>query len=418
MFFIFIIILSTYSHSFAEALDIHGEAAILIDYDTLEILYEKNSNQKLYPASTTKIMTGILAIENGNLDDLITIDQEVVDLTAGSHIALEPGEVLTLEQLLDALLIESANDAAVALAKYVSGSVEDFAKLMNDKAKSLGAMNTNFVNPNGLPDENHLTTAYDLSLIARYAMENPTFKNIVKDYRATIPITNKKTEKRYLKSANRLLYSNERILLDEQYVPIKYEGVNGVKSGYTVAAGHCLVTSLDKAGHTFIAVVLKSNTQNIYSDTHKLLNYGLDNFEKIKVCFANRFIDNFNVENGVLPFVTGITKSDGYYIVNYKDRDKIKESISFDEVLEAPIEKGQVVGSAKYLLEGKIIAETDIVTTMAIAQVPVPSLWSKIIDKWYIGVFAILIISRISIIYIRNKRRKLRRRRQTTLYKI
>lgn len=414
---IIIIIFSTYSFSFGDDLNLQAESAVLIDYDTLEILYEKHPNQKLYPASTTKIMTGILAIENGNLDDLITIDQEVVDLTDGSHIALEPGEILTLEQLLDALLIESANDAAVALAKYVSGSVEDFAKLMNEKAISLGAMNTNFVNPNGLPDEKHVTTAYDLALIAKYAMENPTFSNIVKNYTATIPPTNKKNQERYLKSGNKLLYSSNKILLNDEKIPTKYEGVNGVKSGYTVVSDHCLVTSLDKDGHRFIAVVLKANSQNIHSDTHKLLNYGLENFEKIKVCFANQFIDNFNVENGVLPFVSGITKSDEYYIINYKDKDNIKEIFSFDEVLEAPIKEGQPIGSVKYLLHGKVIAETDIVATMSIEQVPVTSLWSRIIKKWYIVIFIVLILSRIIAISINNRKRKLRRKR-TTLYKV
>lgn len=398
-------------------MDIYAEGAILLDYDTLEVLYEKNSNEKLYPASTTKIMTGILAIENGNLDDLITIDQEVVNLTSGSHIALEPGEVLTLEQLLDALLIQSANDSAVAIAKYVSGSVDEFAKLMNEKAKSLGAVNTNFVNPNGLPDENHVTTAYDLALIARYAMENPTFRNIVQNYMGTIPTTNKKSEERYLKSSNKLLYSNERILVDDKYVPIQYNGVNGVKSGYTKAAGFCLVNSLEKDNHKFISVVLKSDYEHIYSDIHKLFNYGINNFEKVKVCFANKFIDNFQVKNGNLPFVTGVTKSDSFYIVNGGDRDKIVEDISFDSGLEAPVEEGQVIGSVRYLLEDKVIAETDIVSTMSVEPVATPDLLTTLMDKWYIGVFLLLIIGRILILYSKYRRKKLRRKRRT-LYKV
>lgn len=398
-------------------MDIRGEAAILVDFDTLEILYEKNSNQKLYPASTTKIMTAILAIENGNLNDLITIDEEVVKLTYGSHIALEAGEILTLKQLLDALLIESANDAAFAIAKYVSGNIKDFSKLMNEKAKSIGAVNTKFINPNGLPDENHVTTAYDLALIANYAMKNPIFKDIVKNYTGIIPATNKKSEERYLKSANQLLYSNKKILLDGKYIPVKYEGVNGVKSGYTSDAGYCLVTSLEKNGYNFLAVVLNSDKENIYIDTHKLFNYGLNNFNKINVCFANKFIDNFNVKNGVLPFATGVTKSDSYCIVNYKNIDKIVESISFNKNLEAPIKKGQKIGSVRYLLEDKVIAEADIVSTMSIEKLPIPGFLSKIISKWYIGVFIALIMLRISILKKKKKRRKLKQKR-TSLYKI
>lgn len=398
-------------------MDIYGEAAILMDFDTLDVLYEKNSGKKLYPASTTKIMTGILAIENGNLNDLITIDQEVVDLTSGSHIALEPGEVLTLEQLLDALLIESANDSAIAIAKYISGSVDEFSNLMNEKAKEIGAMDTNFVNPNGLPDEEHVTTAYDLALIAQYAMENPRFRNIVKNHIGSIPITNKKTEERYLKSANKLLYSNEKILIDGEYIPIQYNGVNGVKSGYTKAAEFCLVNSLEKDGHKLISVVLKSNRENIYSDNHKLLNYGLKNFEKVQACFADKFVDNFDVKNGSFPFVAGVTKDDSYYTINYKDMDKIVESVSLNKDLEAPIEKGQKIGSVKYLLDDKVIAETDIVSTMSISLAPTSDLLGIIMDKWYIGIFVLLIFLRILVLYRRKLRRK-RRKKQRTLYKV
>jgi len=161
------IILGTYSISFGESLPINGEASILMDYDTKEILYNKNMDMQLYPASTTKIMTAILAIEKGNLNDIVTIDQEVVNLTEGSHIALEPGEKLTLEQLLYALLVQSANDAACAIAKHISGSIEGFTQLMNEKALELGATNTNFVNPNGLHDPNHVTTAHDLALMGQ-----------------------------------------------------------------------------------------------------------------------------------------------------------------------------------------------------------------------------------------------------------
>ncbi|MBF6841874.1 D-alanyl-D-alanine carboxypeptidase family protein, partial [Acinetobacter baumannii] len=153
--------------------------------DTGQILYEKNPHLKLHPASTTKIMTGILAIENGNLNDVVTVDDETPYVIKGSHIALEPGEKLTLKDLLYALLIESANDSALVIAKHIAGTAEEFAKMMNDKAKELGALNTNFVNPHGLTDENHLTTAYDLSLIARYAMKNETFREIVSNYTYT-----------------------------------------------------------------------------------------------------------------------------------------------------------------------------------------------------------------------------------------
>ncbi|MBU5311229.1 D-alanyl-D-alanine carboxypeptidase [Tissierella carlieri] len=413
--FIFVFLFSTYSFSYADDLTLSGEGAILIDMDTSEILYEKNSHSQFYPASTTKIMTAILAIEHGNMDDIVTIDQEVVDLTDGSHIALEPGEQLSLEHLLNALLIESANDAAVAIAKHISGSVENFSKLMNEKAKSIGALNTNFVNPNGLPNEEHMTTAYDLALIGRYAMENEKFRSIVKKYTYTIPITNKKTEPRPLKSANRLLYSTEKIDVDGKLTPIKYDGVNGVKSGYTVAAQQCLVTSLEKDGHRLIAVVLKSNGKNIYSDIHKLLNYGIENFEKVKIGFANKFINNFNVNNGVIPFVAGVSKSDSHFIVRKDQKDKVEEKIIVDETLEAPISKGQVIGKLEYLLNGKVVAETDIVSTMDVEKIPTPSIFKNILSKWYILVLIVLVFGRIVAL---NKKRKRQRRRRTSLYRV
>ncbi len=208
--FILLFLLATYNLSYAESLNLSGESAILIDMDTGQVLYAKNPHMKLQPASTTKIMTGILAIENGNMEDYVTIDDEIVKLTDGSHIALEPGEQVKFKDLLNALLIESANDAALALAKHISGSIDGFVKMMNDKAKEIGALNTNFVNPNGLTDENHLTTAYDLSLMAKYAMRNEIFREVVKNYTYIIPVTNKKNEERYLKSANKLLYSTQK----------------------------------------------------------------------------------------------------------------------------------------------------------------------------------------------------------------
>lgn len=413
--FVFIILFSTYSFSYAEELSLSGEGAILIDVDTLEILYEKNSNSQFYPASTTKIMTAILAIELGNLQDIVTVDEESVKLTDGSHIALEPGEQLSLEYLLNALLIESANDAALVIAKHISGNQDEFYKLMNDKAKSIGALNTNFVNPNGLPNEEHLTTAYDLALIGRYAMENETFRSIVKNYTYTIPVTNKKTEPRYLKSANRLIYSNEKIDVDGKLIPIKYEGVTGVKSGYTVAAQQCLVTSLEKDGHKFIAVVLKSNGKSIYSDTHKLLNYGLENFEKIQLGHANKFVDNYTVENGLVPFVAGVTKTDSYFIINKDDKNNIEEKIIMEDPLVAPISKGQVIGKVQYLLSGKVVAETDIMTTMDIEIIPVPSIFKRILSKWYIFIFLLIIVGRVSAL---NRRKKVRKRRRSSLYRV
>ena len=411
-----VFLISTSSSSYAEDLSIFGESAILMDFETSQVLYEKDIHSKFYPASTTKIMTGILAIELGNLKDIVTIDQEVVDLTDGSHIALEPGEELSLEQLLNALLIQSANDSALAIAKHISGDLDSFNQLMNDKAKELGALNTNFVNPNGLHDDLHVTTAYDLALIARYAMENETFRSIVENHTSVIPITNKKTEPRYLSSGNKLLYSNQKINVDGQNVPIKYNGSNGVKTGYTSVSQSCLVASVERDGHKFISVVLKSNGANIFSDTHKLFNYGFENFDNVQIGFSNKFIDNFKINNGLMPFVSGVTLNDSFFIVSKNERDSVEEKIIPIDGIEAPIAKDQILGKLQYLLNGELIGETDVVSTMDVDLLPKVTILDKLLSKWYVFAFALLIIIRI---YSFNRKRKLRRRRyKRNLYRV
>lgn len=409
IFLCLMIILSTYSYSFGEELILNGEGAILIDYDSMEILYEKNPNLQLYPASTTKIITGILAIELGNLEDIVTIDQEVVNLTDGSHIALEPGEEVSLKDLVNALLIASSNDAALAIGKHISGSLDKFYELMNNKAKELGAKNTNFENPNGLHHENHVTTAYDLSLIARYAMENETFRSIVKNYTYTIEPTNKKTEARYLKSSNRLLYSTEKIDVNGQAIPIKYEGVQGVKTGYTSIAQNCLVTYAEKDNQRLISVVLKSNGRNIYSDTHKLLNFGFENFESVKLGNKNEFIDNVKITNGVLPVAAAVLENDYYFPIHKDNLSKVKRLVNINEEIIAPISKGDILGTTEYYLNDRLIGKGNILSTIDVEIDPMTKLSNRLLSKWYYFAFALIIILRIIILSIKKKKRRRRR---------
>lgn len=406
--FVILVTLCTYSFSYADEINIVGDGAILIDGETGQVLYEKNPHKQFYPASTTKIMTGILAIELGDLNDIVTIDEDVIKRTEGTHIALDYDEQMTLKSLVHALLIESANDAAAAIAKNISGNVEDFATLMNQKAKEVGALNTHFTNPSGLPDEKHVTTAYDLAMIAKYAMKNDTFSNIVKQYNYTIPPTNKKDESRYITTHNKLLYSNKKIEVDGKIVPIKYEWVDGVKNGYTQAAQQCLVSSATKSGRKLICVVLKSNGTDVYVDTHKLLNYGFNDFEKTQLSFKNEFIDNIDINNGSNPLTTGIV-SDSLYVIVPKDcLNNIKKKISILENIEAPIKKGQVLGEIQYTLDGKLLGQADIISTMEISEKPKKS---NPPIKWLIILItsAILILLRVSNIIKKAKRKKRRR---------
>lgn len=411
--FILLFLLATYNLSYAENLNLSGESAILIDMDTGQVLYAKNPHMKLQPASTTKIMTGILAIENGNMEDYVTIDDEIVNLTDGSHIALEPGEQVKFKDLLNALLIESANDAALALAKHISGSIDGFVKMMNDKAKEIGALNTNFVNPNGLTDENHLTTAYDLSLMAKYAMGNEVFREVVKNYTYIIPVTNKKNEERYLKSANKLLYSTQKINVDEKIVPIKYEGITGIKTGYTVAAQNCLVASAERGNQRLIAVVLKAKGKEVYVDIHKLLNYGFDNYEKIAIAHKDQFIENIKISNGTNSMVAGILNKDLYASIPKGKGNNMEKKIYIHDTIEAPVKKGQTLGKVEYYLDGQLLGEADIVSTLNVEEIPPLNFVQKIIKKWYLLVIGILIFGRISSF----RRQRLRKKRRNSLYR-
>lgn len=392
--------------SLADSLNVTGESAILIDAETGQVLYEKNAHEKLHPASTTKILTAILVLENVSLEEIVTVDEELVHLTKGSHIALEAGEQLTVKDLLYALLVESANDAALALAKHVSGSVEDFAKLMNRKAKELGALNSNFVNPNGLSVEGHLSTAYDLSLIAKYAMQNDTFREIVSNYTYVIPVTNKKNQERVLWSSNRLLYSQNTITVDGKAVPIKYDGITGVKTGYTPEAGNCLVASAEKGNESLIAVVLKSNGTEVFSDIHKLLNYGFDSFEKVNIATQNQFVDNFEVENGIIPVVAGIIEEDLYSTIPVNSLEKISKKIIIEDKIIAPIKNGDILGRVEYFLEDNHLGSVNIISTYNVDEIPTPTLMDIILDKWYLVLIFSYILLRLFVIFKRKKRKR------------
>lgn len=405
-----IFLFSTYTFTYAsEDLNLSGQAAILIDYESGAILYEKNMDERLYPASTTKILTAILAIEYGKMDEMVTVDPEVISLTKGSHIALDYYEEVSFEDLLNALLIQSANDASLALAKHIAGSIEGFVEMMNEKAKELGAKNTNFVNPNGLHNDNHYTTAYDMALIAKYAMANETLREIASKSSYTIGPTNKKDESRYLYSTNSFFYGNDKINLNGQLIPVKYDGVICGKTGYTPEAKNCLVTLAERNGQSLIAVVLKSNGKEVYADTHKLLNYGFENFDNITLGHANEFIDNVEVENGILPYAAVVIDKTINYPLRPNSVEKVERKVMIEEDIKAPITKGDVVGTVEYYLDDHLIGKGNLISTIDILEVPPPKLYEFLLDKWYLVAFTLIISLRIIRLYNRTKRRRRRR---------
>lgn len=407
-----ITILLPITNVFAETLNINGEAAILMDYDSGETLFEKNSHLKLYNASTTKMLTAILAVENSSLDELVTVDQEVVSLTKGSHISLEPGEVLTMEQLLHALLISSSNDSALAIAKHVGGTIENFISKMNQKANELGALDSNFVNPNGLHDDRHFSSAYDLALIGREAMNNEIICNIVGKVTYEIPPTNMKTDSRYLKTTNKLLYSTELIDRNGTLVPIRYEYASGVKTGYTPQSMNCLVSYGEKNNQRLISVVLKSDGNMVFSDTQELLDFGFDNFSNTPIANLNEFIDNIPVIDGEYPVVAGVLDRNIMYPTSEANLNMIEKKVAFQDNLQAPIDKGQILGQVEYLLDGKVIGGGNILSTNFVEVDSTTVMPGKFLSKWYLFVFAFYFIMRLYVLQKRSKRRRNLRKNQ------
>lgn len=250
-----------------DIINLRAKAALLMDAYTGKIYFQKNARVRRAPASTTKIMTALLAIELGNLEDLVTISEQVPQ-TEGASIKLKAGEIISLKNLLYAAILYSANDACVAIAEHIGGNEENFIWLMNERAKEIGALETHFTNPHGLDAPEHYSTAYDLALIGRRAMENAAFQEIAKTPRTQIKSTwGKKEKTRILVNKNRLLRS--------------FEGIDGGKTGFTKEAGYCLVSSASRMGYRLIAVVL--GDKNRWQDSKTLLTAGFDYLQKFNL---------------------------------------------------------------------------------------------------------------------------------------
>jgi len=270
-----------------------AESAAVIDINSGTILYEKNMNEKRYPASITKILTTLLCLENASLTDTVTFSYKAVHSIepGSSHIAVVPDEKMSMEDCLYGIMLMSANEVCNGVAEHISGSIEGFVDLMNQKAKELGCNDTHFVNPNGLFDENHYTTAHDMALISMAAMKNPTFRKIVGTELYTIPKTNKNDE--------RYMYHKHEMLHTRNYPKYKYENCMGGKTGYTNIARWTLVTYAEKDGLELACVVMKTagpppSEPNEYTDTIKLLNYTFDNYRSYPI---ETNISDINVEN-------------------------------------------------------------------------------------------------------------------------
>lgn len=343
-----------------------AEGAILINQYTGQVLFEKNAHTPMYPASTTKILTAIIILEDLALDEVVTIDSQS-PYAGGSHIALEPDENVTVEQLVYALMIASANDAAEALAIRHSGSIEAFAEVMNQRAAEMGAINSNFENPHGMPNSDHLTTAYDLAIISKKAMENQTFRKIVSTIRYEIPPTNKKNQTRYLNSTNSFYQgmegSNSLITVKGSKIPIAYEYVTGIKRGYTVEAKNCLVSSALKDDKAYISVVLRSNGDEMYADSRMLLDLGLLGMESHILTQKDDVIETISINNKrktQIPAIIDASVSIDLPVGT--DPSVIEKKVNILNVIDLPVKKGETLGSVSYYLGERLLLTKSLVS--------------------------------------------------------
>ena len=361
-FLIIIFVLSlffniTISYADTDNIDISAESAVLIDSSSEKTLYAKNDTQKMYPASTTKIVTAILTIENCKLDDVVTVPYEAISqIPSGYSIAaLQAGEQLTVDQLLRLMLVHSANDAANVLAYHVSGSLEGFASLMNQKVADLGLEHTHFTNPSGMQNENHYTTAHDLALIMKYCMKNLTFRTLAGLKSCIIPATNK-YEGRVFQTTNELLIYNTSNVQSNYYYKYAIAG----KTGYTTEAKNCLVSVANKDGFELICVVLGAgvgynNLSGKFVDTKSIFEYGYSNYSIKKLRDSNAIATQITINNATKETkdLDLLISNDITALVTNDDSDtEFTPKITLQDNLLAPIAQGQVVGKITYTVDG------------------------------------------------------------------
>ena len=417
LFFIFMI------PSCLFAISIDCEKAILIDADTGRILFEKDAREAAFPASTTKVMTAILALENCELDEYVQANYSAIMSVpvGGSNTAIQVGENLTVEELLQCLLIASGNDAANVLAEHIGGSVESFASMMNTKADELGCINSNFANANGLHDENHYSCAYDLAIMYKYAWDTfPDFRKIVSTIQFRLPITEKYSDD------NRVFVNSNRLLIPSAGSDNKnyyYEYSTGGKTGYTKEAKNCLVASAEKNGFRLIAVVLggvQDDNGNSYRfmDTKNLFEYGFSNLSRETIVKKDSVLDTVTIENAPKNnnLLSIMPSEDLTLTIDLKDvTTTFTPTITLKEELLAPITKGDVVGSATYTIYDTQYT-INLVAGNSIERESFNLLAA--IGSFFKGLFILILCLVIIVLIIRFYNKVIRKRRKKALFNV
>ncbi len=359
--FIFTLLSLTFNISYALP-NISAKNAIAIEVSTGRILYEKNPNEKVPMASTTKIMTAIVALEQNLIDDTVVVSNNAA-WTGGSSVNLKKDDEIELSELLYGLMLNSGNDAAVAIAEHTSGTVSEFAKLMNEKAKEIGAFNTNFVTPHGLDSPEHYSTAYDMAIITKYALNNPTIRKLVSTSHYTMKFKNGKTKE--LSNTNPLLSF--------------YEGANGVKTGYTGLAGKCLVASAKRDDMEIIAVLLGDPTSKArINDSVKILDYCFNNYKLYDL--RKLYPLNFSIEikKGTCPNIKPIYESSLFLPLTDLEKNNITVRKILKEDIVAPLEINEPLGTIQFLIGNETVSEINILSPYAVKRMSIIDYIKKI----------------------------------------
>ena len=352
LFFLIICYINPYNVYATQTLpSVSADSAVILDATTGEVLYAKNPDSAYPPASTTKIMTALLTLENTNLNDKVTVGKNP-PLVDGTRIGLYEGEELTVKDLLYGLLLASANDCAEALAEHIgNGSSEKFAIEMNKKAHELGAYNTNFVNPSGLFDEKHKTSAKDLALIMKELCKNPEYSKIATTLYYTIPPTNKSPKERGVWKENKLIQPNSTYY---------YSGCEGGKTGYTTQSLHSYVSAATRNGQRLIVALVHDKNKTFFPDSISLFNFGFDNFSLVKLYSKGDLVTTYNKNNISVPLTAA---SDFYYVKNKDDAAVPSFTLKNSNLSVKFFNTGEVVEEATISFKGKNIGKLDLLSS-------------------------------------------------------
>ena len=403
-----------------------AKAALLIDLNTGRAVYEQDADERVYPASLTKIMTCLLALENGNLSDVVTVSASALDdLDADSSVAgLQVGEQMTLENLLYCMMVVSGNDACNVIAEHIAGSITDFVRMMNQRAYELGCLNTHFSNPHGLHDENHYTTARDLSIITQAALKSENFRQIVDTYEYQLPDDNVRQNIPKLKTTNMLIY---RSMSNSLY----YSRAHGIKTGYTSQAGRCVISEATGDGLDLLGIVCGAATTILdsgdllmenFTECARLFDYGFDNYSYLPIMSPLYPVDQVKINNSAGAEAVAVAPQDEIKVLlpNDYDPDKLVTDIQLNsDSVDAPVREGDVLGSATVTYAGEILGQTKLLAITDVARSEISSAaagtgayiqknwWKWVVIAIFVAVGVILAL----IVFYQLRKRRYRRMR-------